>query len=90
MEEAIVNNNAIIEAHKSSMSNFNQLEASSICGCFYCLKIFDPAEIKEWIEDKNGPTALCPYCDIDSVIGDTSGYPITKEFLEAMYEYWFT
>lgn len=85
-----MNNNAIIEAHESSMSNFNQLEASSICGCFYCLKIFDPVEIEEWIEDKNGPTALCPYCDIDSVLGDASGYPITKEFLEAMYGYWFT
>ena len=28
-------------------------------------------------------------CDIDSVIGDSSGFPITKEFLKKMNEYWF-
>lgn len=26
--------------------------------------------------------ATCPKCEIDSVIGSASGYPITKEFLE--------
>jgi acetone carboxylase gamma subunit len=36
-----------------------------------------------------GTTALCPYCGIDSVIGDKSGFPITKEFLEKMYQHWF-
>ena len=29
------------------------------------------------------------YCDTDSVIGENSGYPITKEFLESMKKYWF-
>lgn len=30
-----------------------------------------------------------PYCGIDSVIGEHSGYPITREFLEQMRQYWF-
>lgn len=62
-------------------------------GGFYCIKIFKPSEIVSFIEadndcDREG-TAICPYCGIDSVIGKSSGYPITEEFLAAMNEYWF-
>ena len=53
----------------------------------------NPNEIKEWIIannscDKRG-TAICPKCNIDSVIGESSGFPITKEFLIAMNKRWF-
>jgi hypothetical protein len=53
------------------------------------LQIFAPSEIVEWIPDSKG-TAICPYCGIDSVIGESSGYPITKGFLEEMNRYWFS
>ena len=60
------------------------------CDCFYCLKIFNPTEIKEWlIEDNGKETALCPYCEIDSVIAECNDYKITKELLKEMYDYWF-
>ena len=65
------------------------LENDKKCGCFYCLEIFDPAEIEEWITCDRGDTAMCPYCSVDAVIGESSGYPITKEFLEKMNRYWF-
>lgn len=58
------------------------------CGCFYCLRVFDPSEIEKWIEDE-ADTALCPYCEIDSVIGESAGYPLTRAFLEEMNRYWF-
>ena len=77
------------EAHKYSLSNREALRKSALCGCFHCLKIFPPTEIREWIRDKNGQTALCPYCGIDAVIGDSSGYAISTAFLEDMKEYWF-
>lgn len=70
-----------IEAHKYSDNHKKQLRKDKKCGCFYCLTIFSPMEIKEWVEDISG-TAICPYCGIDSVIGESSGYPITKEFLK--------
>ena len=41
-----------------------------------------------WIKDKM-PTAVCPNCTVDSVIGDASGYPITKELLDDMNKKWF-
>lgn len=77
-----------IKAHKFSSNHMQNWKKDSICGCFYCLSIFSPKEIKEWIIanndcDKYG-TAICPYCQIDSIIGESSGFPITKNFLTKM------
>lgn len=77
-----------IKAHEYSSNHKEQLLNDKKCGCFYCLRIFNANEIEDWIEDNSG-TAICPYCGIDSVIGESSGYPITKEFMEKMREYWF-
>jgi len=81
-----------IDAHRFSINHKPELIKDNLCGCFYCLTIFHPHEIKEWwnndTADKRG-TAVCPYCGIDSVIGESSGYPITVEFLTRMQEYWF-
>ena len=81
-------NNDIIAAHKFSINNKPMLENDSKCGCFHCLTIFHPKEIDDWICDTVG-TAVCPYCGIDSVIGESSNYPITTEFLKEMNDYWF-
>ena len=83
-----MNKNDVIAAHRYCVSNREQLLQDRVCGCFYCLKIFDPKRICEWIEEGSG-TALCPFCEVDSVIGESSGFPITTEFLQAMNEYWF-
>jgi len=77
-----------IEAHKYSSNHKQALLKDEKCGCFFCLTIFSPKDIREWIPDKSG-TAVCPYCEIDSVIGESSGYQITKEFLKKMNDYWF-
>jgi len=74
-------------AHKHCMLHRVELQASSLCGCFYCLAIFAPAEVSEWSDE--GQTAECPKCTIDSVIGSASGYPITAEFLHRMHDKWF-
>lgn len=83
----------IIDAHEYSSNHRRQLEEDEVCGCFYCGNIFEPCEIEEFIEGDNDSdregTAICPYCGVDSVIGESSGYPITEEFLTAMKEYWF-
>ncbi len=77
------------EAHKHCTANRIELEQSDLCGCFYCFAIYDPKEITEWIADRNGDTAICARCPVDSVIGSKSGYPISKEFLQRMHEHWF-
>lgn len=80
--------NEHIKAHEYSSNNNGQLEQDEVCGCFYCLSIFNPEEIEEWIDDGDS-TAVCPYCGMDSVIGESSDYPITKTFLGKMKDYWF-
>ena len=79
--------NPIIAAHKHSSDHRSELLASDLCGCFYCLEIYDPGEIEDWVDD--GKCALCPRCGIDSVIGAKSGFPITHEFLKQMRIHWF-
>lgn len=76
------------KAHQFSSNHKPELMKDKVCGCFYCLMIFDPQEITDWVTDTRG-TAICPYCGIDSIIGESSGYPITTEFLQAMKKVWF-
>ena len=78
-----------ISAHEWAFANQENLDKSDLCGCFYCLKIFLPSKIKDWVREKPRETALCPYCGIDSVLGSASGYLITIEFLQEMHDYWF-
>ena len=79
-------------AHLYSSLHRKQVLGSDLCGCFYCSKIFSPNKIEEWIDegdDEIGQTAMCPFCDIDSVIGSASYVPITPEFLSGMNQLWF-
>ena len=81
------------EPHRYTNNHKPELEKDSICGCGSCMNIYSPSEIEEWlIADNNCDcrgTAVCPKCGIDAVIGESSGYPITREFLKAMNEKWF-
>ena len=78
----------LIKAHSFSANHKKLLKKDKKCGCFYCLRVFEPKEIKDWIRDPGG-TAMCPYCGIDSVIGEHSGFPITVEFLTEMRKFFF-
>ena len=62
-----------------SINNGKRIRESSVCGCFYCCEIFTPDKITEYVPGEDTP--FCPFCGIDSVIGDKEGYKITKELL---------
>jgi hypothetical protein len=82
----------VVAAHKYSSLHKNQIMESPECGCFYCMSVFNPSEIVDWVDEDNplGPTALCPKCGIDSVIGSLSGFPIKDiDFLKQMHKKWF-
>lgn len=83
MDEA----NQVISAHKRSRINREEIFASDLCGCFYCLELYPPSEVTDWCD--SGQTALCPKCGIDSVIGSQSGFDLSKEFLRDMHSHWF-
>jgi hypothetical protein len=82
-------NDDIVTAHKYCANHKAKLLKDRKCGCFHCMKILSPSEITDWIDDDTDKTAICPHCGIDAIIGESSGLPITKEFLEKMYEHWF-
>lgn len=88
------NEELLLKAHHYSSGNKPALEKDELCGCFYCLKVLSPKEITEYIQnddvaiDKEG-TALCPYCGVDSVLPQSSGFPLTNEFLKRMHRKWF-
>lgn len=78
-------------AHNASTFN-KDIVLDTKCGCFHCLEIFSPSEIEEWcceVEDGEEVTAICPHCGIDSVIGESSGFPISRDFLQLMRQKWF-
>ncbi len=82
---------AHIAAHAHSAKHRGELSISQRCGCFHCLAIFEYSDISDWMGERESPkaTAFCPKCSIDSVIGDASGFPITKAFLKKMRMHWF-
>lgn len=79
----------LLKIHKLSSNHQELLMKEDICGCFYCVSIFNPKLITDWIEDDNDLTAICPYCGIDSIIPKHYGYQLNKELLEEMREYFF-
>lgn len=78
-------------ANKAAFENWESVKNSRLCGCYYCRSIFSSSEVTEsdWVPDLHGRTVLCPYCSIDSVIGDASGIPIQEDILEELHDYWF-
>lgn len=70
-----------------SVNNREEILKSKQCGCFHCLKIFKPEEIKNWIDEEK--TAICPFCDVDSVIGDNLGVVIDESLLKIIHDDWF-
>ena len=77
----------LVAAHRLSSNHRTQLEESNWVGCFYCIQIYSPRDIVEWIDFDQ--TALCPRCGIDSCIGSASGFNVNKEFLDEMNVFWF-
>jgi len=76
----------LVATHTRSSYHAEELKQSELCGCFYCLTVFNPNEISEWTD--GGETALCPKCGIDSVIAGKDNFT-NKKFLSLMYDRWF-
>ncbi len=80
------------EVSKHTKSNREEVLASDTCGCLSCCCTFAPDEIKEWTDEVDRDraqegldrTAICPHCGDAMIIGDHSGYQVSRTFLEAM------
>lgn len=77
------------------------LAAAPRCGCYHCGAIFAGSAIRHWVDvpdpvpgdasaDAFLPhTAVCPYCHVDAVIGDSQWTPVTPALLAAAHARWF-
>jgi hypothetical protein len=72
--------------YKYSFENKIFIENSNKCACYFCLSIFEPKEIKEWTD--SGETAICPRCQVDSVLADST-IEISEELLTQANKHWF-
>ena len=77
----------IRHAAKFAMHNKKEVQNSIICGCFHCLALFDPKEIKEWTDDQD--TAVCPFCYVDAVLPETDDVHLDKDMLNRLNTYGF-
>lgn len=76
--------------HSHSISNEIEIMSSSLCGCFYCNRLFKSNKVKDFMGEKDGTrTAYCPYCGIDSVIGDFICKNLNSEVLIEMHKEFF-
>ena len=83
----------IQQAHKHSIRNRQEVLGSYICGCFHYLADFYPKEITVWWGDDTqgiGQTVVSLRCNIGSVIGSGSGFPIDGGFFSEVRRHWFT
>lgn len=62
---------------KAAIRNKRTIQQSNMCACYYCQRYFFASLIREYVDRDD--TALCPYCGIDSVIGDASGLDISEQ-----------
>lgn len=76
------------EIHALSRNNAKLIKKSKQVGCFYCLKIYQAKEVKNYRENAN-KSAICIYCNIDALIPDSFGIELTEAFLKAMRNRWF-
>lgn len=51
-----------MRAHDLPLNNERRIKFSKTCGCYFCLSIYSPDEITDWIDDAGGRNALCPRC----------------------------
>ena len=72
-----------------AMHNRKIVESAQSCGCYHCLKVFSPSEIKEYTDtdDKLDDTVICPHCDNDCVLPEMD-LKFTEENLKKIRKYW--
>ena len=70
-----------------SIKNKILIEKSKYACCYFCRERFSVSEIHEWID--NNQTALCPRCDMDTVLGDEGGDLPVPSVIKSLQEKFF-
>ena len=82
--ERSLNKEKLNRLSKLSMYNKDALLRGSLCGCYYCGRVYNPNKIKDWT-DEGKITAICPCCGIDAVLAEEND-GTDLDVLEAMHQ----
>lgn len=73
--------------HTYAYNNRSLIQQANYCYCFHCKNKIEAKYINDYID--NGVTALCPKCNVDSLIPDCIDEEITDKVIYDMNKYWF-
>ncbi len=76
------------EAHKHTIRNREELEKSEFVFCISCRSFVQPSDVTEFVD--GGQTGLCPFCDVDALIGDACGIRLTDKLLSDLHYKYFS
>ena len=66
-----------------SYKNKEQVFKQDWCGCSYCVAVFNPNRIVEWID--GGATGICPDCGVDSIVAyNPNNHGTIEKFIELL------
>ena len=75
--------------HSHTIRNRQEIDQSVYCHCISCTRSYPSPIVTDFIKDGEGETALCPYCGIDAVIGDSCRLIINQAILTYLNKKWF-
>ncbi len=88
MKKRLYTNSELIRGLDYAHHNRGSLQRSVSCGCFNCQNILLANDIRDYRLEEDGDfTAICPYCQEESIIGDDAVYPIKKAYLQELKEF---
>ena len=73
--------------HTYTLKNKSLIEKSKICYCYHCKNKILVEDIVDYLDE--GETAVCPKCNVDSLIPDCIDEEITDKVIDDMNRYWF-
>jgi hypothetical protein len=89
--DAPLDDEALQHLHDLSIRHRELVLTSRMVGCFSCCRSYTPDHITEWTD--HGQTAICPYCEVDSVLPDHEHdhllLSLAPRVLTAMEQRWF-
>lgn len=85
-----MNKRQIVALHDFCTANMELVGRSTLCGCFHCKEVFAADTISSSCPEPrfDDRTAICPFCDVDSILPDAT-VMLSAELLQIMHQEWF-
>jgi len=78
------------DLEKHSSRNWELIQKTPQCGCYYCAQVFPSSEVRVFEETENGEKgAVCPYCGRKTLVTPdmiVAGTPFTAETMRGISE----